>query len=100
MKKLDNYSIKKVKVKTLDSFNISDPTLIKIDAEGSELDILIGMSVLLKKYSPTLWIEIHSDLILKKNKFKYSRKKIINYLESKGYVKCLSFNDTNFFFNR
>lgn len=51
-------------VKTLDSFNnIEQPTFIKIDVEGYELEVLKGMNNILEHSHPTLWIEVTSETV-------------------------------------
>jgi len=45
-------------VKCLDDFNIEDVSIIKIDVEGYELNVLQGAKKTLKKYMPDLYIEI------------------------------------------
>jgi len=52
----------KVTVRTLDSFidQIPAPQHIKIDAEGSEANILEGAAQTIRRYKPLLYIEPHS----------------------------------------
>ena len=47
--------------------------LVKIDAEGHELRVLLGMQSLIKQYHPTLIVETRNE-------------KVIEYLTSLGYV--------------
>ena len=62
--KLDvNYGIVKVETKKIDDLNLKDIGFIKIDAEGAELKVLIGAKKLIKKYKPTLLIEIEERYI-------------------------------------
>lgn len=58
MKKIgyNDYS-SEIYVKTLDSYNIKNVGLIKIDVEGCELDILKGAKETISKYCPMLIIE-------------------------------------------
>lgn len=55
-----------VKVISIDWFvvneNISRVDFVKIDVQGSELDVLLGMQKTLSKYKPTLVIEFDSEL--------------------------------------
>lgn len=47
----------KVPVKTLDSYNITDVGLIKIDVEGFEIPVLLGAARTIAKYKPVMFIE-------------------------------------------
>ena len=47
-----------VRVERLDSFEFFDISLIKIDVEGAELDVLAGASETLRRSRPLLFIEI------------------------------------------
>lgn len=38
---------------------LPQPDFIKIDVEGLEMEVLVGMSEIIKKYKPKLFIEIH-----------------------------------------
>ncbi len=51
------------------------PDFIKVDVEGLEMDVLLGMSETIKKYSPVLFIEIHGSL----------KKEMILFLKNEGY---------------
>jgi len=53
----EKYSILKLKTKRLDSFDIPLPDVIKIDTQGSELDILRGCDDILKNCQ-TIYCEI------------------------------------------
>ena len=55
---LENFLTKKI-----DDLNLKDIGFIKIDAEGAELKVLIGAKKLIKKYKPTLLIEIEERYI-------------------------------------
>ena len=89
-----------VKVTTLDSFNIISPTFIKIDVEGSELNVLKGSINTLKKYDPIVGIEIHTDTTLLNANFPYSRTDIETFFLELGYKKILSYDETNHFFKK
>jgi FkbM family methyltransferase len=56
----DNAIVKKVNIacRTLDSFDITDLSFMKIDVEGHELEVIKGSTETIKKYSPTLLVEI------------------------------------------
>ncbi|GAA0137516.1 hypothetical protein YSY43_43570 [Paenibacillus sp. YSY-4.3] len=75
-------------VKTLDSFNdIEQPTFIKIDVEGYELEVLKGMNNILKHSHPTLWIEVTSETV----------KSVYAYLSQFNY-QIQDYYDFNFLF--
>jgi len=48
-------------IKPLDSVQITDPTFIKVDIEGAEIDFLHGASKTLEKAKPTLAIACYHD---------------------------------------
>ena len=57
--KLDkNFGKLKVETKKIDDLKLKNIGFIKIDAEGVELQVLKGAKKLIKKYKPTLLIEI------------------------------------------
>ena len=67
-----------IEIKKLDNFNLK-PDLIKIDAEGSELDILKSSIQTIKKYQPILIIEF--------NHINFSEiKKILSRIGYKSYI--------------
>ncbi|TWT38825.1 FkbM family methyltransferase [Blastopirellula retiformator] len=49
----------KTPVRSIDSLGIEDVGFIKVDVEGSELDVLRGAEATLEKYSPDLLLEIY-----------------------------------------
>lgn len=55
--------------------------IIKIDTEGSELDVLIGAEQIIKKYKPVIVLETHYHMYYDKNKENY----ILSFLEALGY---------------
>lgn len=50
-----------VVIKSLDSLDIELPDFVKIDVEGFELDVLLGMKEILTNKKPIMWIEIFDD---------------------------------------
>ncbi len=92
--------IELVEVRTLDSFNIQEPTLVKIDVEGAELKVLQGATSTLEKYCPTVWIEIHTDETLEAAGFPYRSVEIHTLLTSLGYQYVSSYGLTNHFFTK
>ncbi len=90
----------KVTFKMLDSYNLK-PTILKIDVEGFEMDVLEGGKETIKKYKPKIIIETHSsDLekqvkdFLEKLDYKVKHEGRVAYNSKiKGFDKI-----TNFFF--
>ena len=85
--KNNDYKKEKIKIKRLDDFLKEKdfiPDLIKIDVEGVELEVLRGSINIIRKYKPTIYLEI-------------SRKKeeIFKLLNSEGY-KLKEFFGGNF----
>lgn len=73
-----------VQVKTLDSFNLNNVGLIKIDTEGYELPILEGATQTILRNKPRLIIEVHKPYTEQKKKIlellkRWSYKWIIRY---------------------
>lgn len=71
----------KVKVNTLDSFNIKNVDLIKIDVEGSEGKLIEGAKKTITKYKPILVIEM--DL---SRGGEHKRKNIFDFLNNLNYI--------------
>jgi FkbM family methyltransferase len=61
----------------LDSLNIK-PSIIKIDAEGFDYDVLLGSEATIKQYRPFLMIEIAWA----------NRSNILNFFSENDYVPC------------
>ena len=85
--KREKGSIKaEVKVFPLDylikTYDLSPPDFIKIDVEGMEFNVLIGMKNIISEYKPRLFIEIHGadDIFKIKN-----IKNIISFLRHYNY---------------
>ena len=76
-------------VRTLDSYNLSDVTFVKIDTEGSEVEVLQGMLDTIQKCRPTLQIEI----------FLGNYKKILDLLQDISYTDIHAFNNYDMFDN-
>lgn len=88
--------IKEVLFMTLDTLNLHKVDAIKIDVEGSELRVLKGMTRILSKHRPILWIEMHGDEVLERT-FEYLRKDIFDFLLEFGY-ELLGEGGGNFIF--
>ncbi len=68
------------------SEKITIPDLIKIDVEGYEFNVLLGMKQILKNYKPIIFIEIHPKKILDYGK---TKEDIDNLLNKYGYKKTI-----------
>ena len=70
----------KVKIVPLDEFvrekNLRPPDFVKMDVEGFEMEVLGGMARTIKRYKPTMFIEIHGLL----------SKDIVRFLLNHGYT--------------
>jgi FkbM family methyltransferase len=71
---------------TLDSL-ISEATdckriLVKIDTEGSDLDVILGGKEFIKIFKPTLAIEFHFHMHFDKTKYE----EVMNFLNDQGYT--------------
>jgi FkbM family methyltransferase len=53
-----------VQVTTLDSFNLSNVTFIKMDVEGEELNVLKGMTNTIINSKPEILIEVHYGITI------------------------------------
>ena len=81
--------IEKVNLKTIDYFNFSKVSFVKIDVEGHELFTLKGAINTLKKCRPTIFIEIHNKELRKENN-------AYKFLCDLGYYEICKFNGSNF----
>ena len=77
---------------------------IKIDVEGVELDVLIGLKKIIKKSRPLLLIEIekrHNQNYLKVFKFLKKTGYKIYYLDKNKFIlKSLHYKNLNYFFKK
>jgi FkbM family methyltransferase len=87
----------KVEIDTLDgqitTENLPRPDLIKIDVEGLEMDVLLGMKEMIRDYKPKLFLEIHGISIqskienaLRVVKFLIANEYSIYHIESKETI--------------
>ena len=76
-----------ITVRTLDSFALEDIDYIKIDAEGYEIEALIGAKKLIERCKPFIHIEAKNKVMVKQN---ITMKDIIDYFESINYEQVLS----------
>jgi FkbM family methyltransferase len=65
----------KTYLKTLDSYRLK-PTILKIDVEGFEMDVLRGAVKTIKRYHPKIIIETHTSKL---------RKEVLSFLDDIGY---------------
>lgn len=75
----------------LDDFNIEKPDLVKIDVEGCEYQVLLGMEQIIQKYLPWIYFEAHETKELPE---------IIRFLQKYNYnmywCEVMNYNDNNF----
>tara|TARA_Y100001963_G_scaffold61082_1_gene85279 strand:- start:742 stop:1377 length:636 start_codon:yes stop_codon:yes gene_type:complete len=76
-----------VTIKTLDSFALDNIDYIKIDAEGYEIEALIGAKKLIEKCKPFIHIEAKKKVMVKQN---ITMKDIEDYFESINYEQVLT----------
>ena len=76
-----------VTIKTLDSFALEDIDYIKIDAEGYEIEALIGAKNLIEKCKPFIHIEAKKKVMVKQN---ITMNDIKDFFESINYEQVLS----------
>lgn len=75
-----------VTVRTLDSFNIQNVGLIKIDTEGYELPILLGARQTILRDKPRLIVEVHTP-------YKEQIRKIIDILKNLNYKWIIRYKE-------
>ena len=66
--KLIENEIGNTSIVTINELDLDTPDFVKIDVEGAEVEVLKGMSEILSKDSPVIWIET-SDNFLKVDQF-------------------------------
>ncbi len=76
-----------IKIEKLDTFFKNNGTLnsldfLKIDAEGCEVDILIGASDTIRKFRPIMFIEINEHTLVAKG---YSKNDLLKTVSDIGY---------------
>ncbi len=76
-----------IKVDAIDNLfkqhHLPPPDFVKIDVEGMELDVLTGITNILEKFKPKLFIEIHG---LNEQKKLQNVQEIVNFLTNKKYL--------------
>lgn len=68
-----------INVEKLDDIYSGVPSLIKMDVEGHEKDVLEGANEIIKKYKPTLFIEIHDT----------EQQRMFPFLQNLGYTNAI-----------
>jgi FkbM family methyltransferase len=63
----------------LSGLRFPPPTLIKIDVEGAEAEVLYGLERTISSVQPSLYIEIHDHITAE------ARPRVIEFLETHGY---------------
>lgn len=76
--------IENINIKNLDSFLLKNIGVLKIDAEGAELDVLIGAKNLIEKEIPIILIEINNGIIKDST--------VLNFLKEIGYTRIMVFD--------
>jgi hypothetical protein len=66
----------------ISSYHLSKPDFAKIDVEGLEMDVLLGISNTITLCKPRLFIEIHGADVPKKIE---NARNVVNYLSQYGY---------------
>jgi len=69
-----------------------DPTVIKIDVEGFELQVLAGAADLLTKTRPRLWIEVHPGYLRRQGR---QAEEVSLFLKKLGY-RITEFDDISY----
>lgn len=89
---------RKVSVDTLDNlFGLEDPTLIKIDAEGAELSIVVGAREVIERCAPAFVLEIDQKRTLQ---FGYVEKDLLDFMASLGYSRLRLKQHNHYFWKR
>ena len=85
---IQEHGKEKVKMRTLDSLNLNNISLIKIDVENMELETLKGAEKTLIRNKPKIIIEIQGNEFLTQKTGKnpeVERKKVFDFLKKIGY---------------
>lgn len=88
-----------IEIKSLDSFGKDVPDFVKIDVEGFELKVLMGMKNMLQKHKPVLWVEIFDEHFNEVDDFlkEYNYILIDRWLDNHIYLSLQGDNYQNLF---
>jgi len=86
-KKKERCEFKKLDKVQVESDDIS---LIKIDVEGHEINVLEGGEETIKRHKPDILIELHPTVLKKQNR---SIKELLTYLSEYGYTSVCTSDD-------
>lgn len=76
-----------IKIKTLDSYNLKEVDIIKIDVEGFEYDVLLGSKKTIEKNRPIVQVEM---VYGQPHRFGYTVHDILKYFQERDYKMTLS----------
>ena len=82
-----NYPKEKIKLKTLDSYKFKDVDIIKLDVEGYEYDVMLGMEKTVDKWKPIVQVEM---VYGQPHRFGHSVHEILDYFKKRDYIMTLS----------
>jgi FkbM family methyltransferase len=85
-----------IDIKTLDSFQIPDCGLLKIDVEGGELPVIQGARKLIRHHKPVIVVE-YKDVA--SARFDWTRVDLFHYMRSLNYILAFK-HDPNYVFVR
>lgn len=74
---------------TVDSLNLTYVDFIKIDVEGHEKEVVMGAKETIKKYKPTIFVEIHENYNAIAHIFKSMGYKKIKRVNNNYIWKCV-----------
>jgi FkbM family methyltransferase len=77
-----------IHVKKLDNLYTGTPCLLKIDVEGHELEVLKGVEQTIRKYKPSLYVEI----------FNFENGPVVKFLKELGYTIVVPRPEHNYLF--
>ena len=76
-----------VEIDTLDNLieqkSLPEPDFVKIDVEGLEMDVLLGMNETVERHKPKIFVELHG---VNKQKKSENTARVTKYLIEKGYT--------------
>lgn len=75
-----------IKIISIDNMGLEEVSFVKIDTEGFEKQVLLGMQETIKKYQPMIWVEILED----------AEESMFEYIDSINYKVALTFGCANY----